>query len=162
MTISSRFSANYFYISHKTEVQTVICRCWTSLNLNWFKSYDTKHKYFHSRFFSDFVKKTNMCSVFCDFRIFCVFCVFSWQKTDFCQSQILGNRLYYIVYLFILVTNYRWCCLNLLVIKTVKWIYFYLSEDVNFNNRQLWMNMYWGRRLQKLSLSHFYSTKLNL
>ena len=47
MTISSRFFANYFDIFHKTEVQTVILRWWTGLNLNWLKSYDTNRKYFH-------------------------------------------------------------------------------------------------------------------
>ena len=31
----------------KTEVETVILRCLTSLNLIWFKSYDTKCKCFH-------------------------------------------------------------------------------------------------------------------
>ena len=36
------FFDNYLYIFHKTEVQTVILRCWTGLNHNWFKSYDTK------------------------------------------------------------------------------------------------------------------------
>ena len=47
MTISSRFFANYFDIFHKTEVQTVILRWWTGLNLNWLKSYDTNSKYLH-------------------------------------------------------------------------------------------------------------------
>ena len=32
------------FIFHKTEVQTVILKCLTSLNPNWFKSYDTKRK----------------------------------------------------------------------------------------------------------------------
>ena len=36
--------ANYMFIFHKTEIQTVILRCLTSLNLNWYKSYDTKPK----------------------------------------------------------------------------------------------------------------------
>ena len=34
-------------ICHKTEVQTVILRCLTSLNLNWFKICYIKCKYFH-------------------------------------------------------------------------------------------------------------------
>ena len=33
---------NYLYIFHKTKLQTVILRCWTDLNHNWFKSYNTK------------------------------------------------------------------------------------------------------------------------
>ena len=32
------------FIFHKTEIQTVILRCLTSLNLNWYKSYDTEGK----------------------------------------------------------------------------------------------------------------------
>ena len=38
------FFANYMFIFHKTEVQTVILKYLTSLNPNWFKSYDTKRK----------------------------------------------------------------------------------------------------------------------
>ena len=38
------FFANYILIFHKTEIQTVILRCLTSLNHNWYKSYDTKRK----------------------------------------------------------------------------------------------------------------------
>ena len=41
-TISSHFFANNIF--HKTEVQTVILRCWTGLKPNWFKSYDTNEK----------------------------------------------------------------------------------------------------------------------
>ena len=51
-TISGHFSANYINNFHKTEVQMIILRCWTGLNLNWLKSYDTKHKYFHLCFFA--------------------------------------------------------------------------------------------------------------
>ena len=32
------------FIFHKTEVQTVILRCLTSVNLNWYKRHDTKRK----------------------------------------------------------------------------------------------------------------------
>ena len=67
MTISSRFFANYFDIFHKTEVQTVILRWWTGLN--WLKSYDTNHKYFHfnpSRKF-DAPPYTNILHVFTKF-----------------------------------------------------------------------------------------------
>ena len=39
MTISGHFSANCMFIFHKTEGQTVILRCLTGLNLDWFKSY---------------------------------------------------------------------------------------------------------------------------
>ena len=38
------FIANYVFIFHKTEVQTVILRCLMSPNLNWFKWFDTKRK----------------------------------------------------------------------------------------------------------------------
>ena len=39
----------YKNILHKTEVQTVILRCWTGLKLNWFKSYGTNVKKTHKR-----------------------------------------------------------------------------------------------------------------
>ena len=38
------FFANYMFIFHKTEIQTVILRCLMSLDLNWYKSYYKKHK----------------------------------------------------------------------------------------------------------------------
>ena len=44
MTISVHFLTNHMVIFHKTEIQTVILRCLMSLNLNWYKSYDTKRK----------------------------------------------------------------------------------------------------------------------
>ena len=43
-TKSGHFFANQMVIFHKTEIQTVILRCLMSLNLNWYKSYDTKRK----------------------------------------------------------------------------------------------------------------------
>ena len=43
-TISSHFFDTNLYIFHKTAVQTIILRCWTDLNHNWFKRYDTKCK----------------------------------------------------------------------------------------------------------------------
>ena len=36
------FFANCMFIFHKTEIQKVILKCWTSLNSKWFRSYDTK------------------------------------------------------------------------------------------------------------------------
>ena len=51
-TIYGHFFANYMFIFHKTEIQTVILRCLMSLNLNWYKSYDTKRKN---------SKNTNLC-----------------------------------------------------------------------------------------------------
>ena len=41
-TISSQFFGIYIYIFQKTEVQSVILRCWTFLYLNWFYSYGIK------------------------------------------------------------------------------------------------------------------------
>ena len=38
------FVAKDMVIFHKTEIQTVILRCLTSLNLNWFQRYDKKCK----------------------------------------------------------------------------------------------------------------------
>ena len=43
-TISGHFFAKYINIFHKTEIQTIILRCLTSLNFNWYKSYDTECK----------------------------------------------------------------------------------------------------------------------
>ena len=38
------FFANYIFVFHKTEIQTVILRCLVNLNLNWYKSFDKKQK----------------------------------------------------------------------------------------------------------------------
>ena len=38
------FFGNYMMIFDKTEIQTVILRCLRCLNLNWYKTYDTKYK----------------------------------------------------------------------------------------------------------------------
>ena len=56
------FFANYMFIFHKTEVQTHILSCWTSLNLKWTKGYDTKHKMQKAQMgnFVQNCKKTNM------------------------------------------------------------------------------------------------------
>ena len=43
-TIPGHFSANYYKIFHKTEVQTNILRCLTCLNLKWMKSCNKNHK----------------------------------------------------------------------------------------------------------------------
>ena len=42
--IYGHFFANYMFIFHKTEIQTVILRYLTIINLNPYKSYDTKYK----------------------------------------------------------------------------------------------------------------------
>ena len=42
------FFAKYMVIFHKTEIQTVILRCFMSLNLTWYKSYDTKQTSWNS------------------------------------------------------------------------------------------------------------------
>ena len=42
--MSGHSFANYMFIFHKTEIQTVLLRCLRSLNLNWYKNYDKKHK----------------------------------------------------------------------------------------------------------------------
>ena len=41
-TVSGHFFAICIFFFHKTEVQTVILRCWMGLDLNWFKSYGLK------------------------------------------------------------------------------------------------------------------------
>ena len=60
-TVSSHFFGNCMTIFHKTEVQTVILRCLTGLKLDSIKGYELKCKYFHFRFFRDFVKKMHLC-----------------------------------------------------------------------------------------------------
>ena len=57
-TISGQFFTTFKNISHKTEVQTVILRCLTSLNLNWIKSYDKNDKTLTTVFFNFGRKKT--------------------------------------------------------------------------------------------------------
>ena len=57
------FFAKYMVNFHKTEIQTVILRCLTGLNLDWFKSYDSKCKYFHFGFLW-----------YCRKKCICVFC----------------------------------------------------------------------------------------
>ena len=57
-TIAGHCFVNYIKIFQKTEVPMVILRCWTCLNLHWFKSYDTKHKFFHIWFFASYMKLT--------------------------------------------------------------------------------------------------------
>ena len=44
-TISAHFSANCMFIFHKKEVQTVILRCLTGLNIDWFKNYGLRCKW---------------------------------------------------------------------------------------------------------------------
>ena len=40
--MSGHSFANYMFIFHKTEIQTVLLKCLRSLNLNWYKAYDKK------------------------------------------------------------------------------------------------------------------------
>ena len=44
-TISSHFFGYPHNILHKTEIQMIILRCWTAVNLNRFKSYDRNEKH---------------------------------------------------------------------------------------------------------------------
>ena len=72
-TITGHFFSIFMFIFHKTEVQKVILRCLTGLNLDWFKSYDTKHKYFHFFLFCNFVQK----QTFASFAFFVLLCFLS-------------------------------------------------------------------------------------
>ena len=58
-TVSDHFFAISIFIFNKTEVQRVSLRCLTDLNPDLLKSYDTKSKYFHFRFFCDFVENSS-------------------------------------------------------------------------------------------------------
>ena len=62
-----------YHIFHKTEVQTVILRCLTGLNLDSFKTYDSKCKYFHICFLAILQKKNAF--EFFGFWFFFPFCV---------------------------------------------------------------------------------------
>ena len=44
-TISGHFSPNCMFISYKKEVQTVILRCLMGLNIDWFKNYGLRCKW---------------------------------------------------------------------------------------------------------------------
>ena len=70
----SHFFPNYMNVFHKTEIQMVILSCWTGLNLNWLRSYDTKRKYFH---FIYFWENLIVC-VFCNFCVLCLLSCFSF------------------------------------------------------------------------------------
>ena len=50
-TIFSHFFETCMNIFHKKEIQTVILRYLTGLNLDWVKNYDTKSIFLHFRFF---------------------------------------------------------------------------------------------------------------
>ena len=54
------FFANCMVIFHKNEIQTVILRCLRIININCYKSYDTKRKYFHFCFFCNLVQKKHL------------------------------------------------------------------------------------------------------
>ena len=83
MTISGHFFSICMFIFHKSEVQTVILRCLTDLNLNWFKSVYPKCNYFHFHFYPFCKKNTDLCSVFLPFLLFCVYFVFALCNATF-------------------------------------------------------------------------------
>ena len=56
-SISSHFFGDYSYIFHKNQVQKVILKCLTCLNLIWIKGYNIKHAKGNFRFFCNFEKK---------------------------------------------------------------------------------------------------------
>ena len=92
-TISSHLCP-YINIFHKIEVQTVILRCWTGLKLNWFKSYDTKRKYFRYLFLQ-FCKKTSLL-LYCFFAFFAFVSYFSYLWGILGQWDILLLNLTFI------------------------------------------------------------------
>ena len=78
-SISGHFFASCMFIFHKTEIQMVILRCLTVLNLNWLKSYGlrcSKKQIFKFPFFCDIVQKHK-------FVFFCVFgcCIITFVPT---------------------------------------------------------------------------------
>ena len=69
-TLSSHFFVNYMNIFHKTEVQTIILRCWTGS-----KVMKQNTNIFFSIFFQ-FCKKLIICVMF--FAFFALFCAFAF------------------------------------------------------------------------------------
>ena len=98
--LSNHFFANYMNIFHKTEVQAVILRCWMGPYFNWFKSYDTKWKYFLLLFFQ-FCKKLVILVMFFLFfaflRFFCI-CVITfkmivWTSNFVEDIHVVGKKM---------------------------------------------------------------------
>ena len=97
MVISSHF--------FKKSVQTVILRCLSGLNVNWFKSYNRKRKHFRFRCFAILQKIPN----------FCVFCVFKFLRVFICVTTFEPIK----VQTHSVPQNYR---LNLLYLKDIQTI----------------------------------------
>ena len=70
---SGHFLAICMFIFHKTDVVMIILRCLIGLAYDWFKSYDTKRRYFHFFLFCNFVQK----QTFAYFVFFAFLCFFS-------------------------------------------------------------------------------------
>ena len=82
LTLSNHFFANYMNLFHKkTEVQTVILRCWMGLNLSWFKSHDTKRKCFTLLVFFLFCYNCVMFPIICIFA-FLKLCNNFWTQIE--------------------------------------------------------------------------------
>ena len=71
-TIFGHFLPICMLICPKTEIQTVILKCLTSLNSDWSKSYDTKCKHIHFRFCLQFCTKKT-------FAFFAFLCFVLWN-----------------------------------------------------------------------------------
>ena len=95
MTISGRFFVNYINIFQKTEISTVILRCFTYLNLNWIKIYNIKHKFSHFWFFRKLTELTKTNQYMKPY-----FSALSWilldriivQAPSMCHFKCLGMR----------------------------------------------------------------------
>ena len=89
MTISGRVPANYMFIFHKTEVQTVILRCLMGLNLDWFKSYGLRCRWRPRTCLANFQKiTTDKWPFYCHIWPFFANCMFIIHKTEV-QTVIL-------------------------------------------------------------------------
>ena len=67
----------YLFFLQPKNWSSVILRCWTGLKLNWFKSYDTKHKYFCFSFFFLFWFGKKLFIFVMFFAFFSIFCLFA-------------------------------------------------------------------------------------
>ena len=93
----SFFFANNIKICYKTEVPTVILRCFSCLNPDWIKNYDVKHNFFHFRygklFYDSDVKKINLHIYFlCSSNIFFLITVVRNGKKSPNQETDFGSR----------------------------------------------------------------------
>ena len=76
MMISGHFCANCMSIFQKIEIQTVILSCWTSLNHDWYNSFDSNAKKKKQK------KKPKNRLIFSTIRVFICFCPWNCERNS--------------------------------------------------------------------------------